>query len=159
MAPELVELQPYLARLRALPFVQDVSVRRLDAKRRAAPDFELEVQTESGKQHLFAELVTVGNTVGSNVCEVRVTNRMALRESVERNPPIWRSGNAASSTAAYVLSIPAPASWKKYRGIGVAVRLRMSLTFAGVRFGFTSSIKAIAPATCGAENDVPVAVV
>src|SRR6185437_12327733 len=79
----------------------------------------------------FVELATFGNTVCSNVCDVRVTNRMALRESVERNPPMWRSGNAASSTAAYVLSIPAPTSWKKYRGSGVAVRLRMSLTSAG----------------------------
>ena len=48
---------------------------------------------------------------------------------------------------------------EKIAGSGVAVRLSMSLTSAGVRFGFASSINATAPATCGAENDVPVAVV
>lgn len=76
MAPEPVALQPYLARLRALPFVQDISVRRAEVKRRAAPDFELEVQTESGKQHLFAELKK------SHVSRAVAEQLLALRSSM-----------------------------------------------------------------------------
>ena len=46
----------------------------------------------------------------------------------------------------------------KVLGVGVAVRLGVSMA-AGCRFGFASNMSAIAAATCGAENDVPLAVV
>jgi hypothetical protein len=75
---EPVELQPYLVRLRALPFVQDVSVRRAEVNRRAAPDFELAVQTESGKQHLFAELKK--SHVSRGVAEQLLALRSSIRD-------------------------------------------------------------------------------
>ncbi len=48
------ELQPYLARLRALPFVRDVRVMRSEVDQ--VFDYELELRTESGKQRLLAEV-------------------------------------------------------------------------------------------------------
>ncbi len=50
---------------------------------------------------------------------------------------------------------PAPASHGSRPVMLVAVRVTMSRTFAGVRFGLASSISATMPATCGVAIEVP----
>src|SRR5688572_26714404 len=102
---------------------------------------------------------TPGMTDWVKLCVFVVTKLTSLRESVERNTPIRRAGKAASITAEYVFSIPAPASWKKNLGSGVEFLLKISLISDGRRFGLASSISAIVKDTSGAENEVPLAVV
>src|ERR1051326_7599642 len=61
----------------------------------------------------------------------------------------------ASLTAPSTLTWPAPCSNMLKPASGCAVYIRIVLTMFGVRLGLTCSSKAAAPATTGADIDVP----
>ena len=64
-----------------------------------------------------------------------------------------------SATAPLRLSRPAPCCSRLAPGIGCAVYCRIALTSGGVRPGLACSISATAPATTGAEIEVPLTII
>src|SRR5687768_9861000 len=60
----------------------------------------------------------------------------------------------AASTAALALTMPEP-HCEQVAGNGRAVLCRRLVTWSGVSVGFTDSINATTPETCGVAMDVP----
>jgi hypothetical protein len=67
--------------------------------------------------------------------------------------PRFGLGGLVTSNAPFALTSPTPSAVPA--AVGRALSMSAPLTLSGVQFGFLARIRAAAPETTGAENDVP----